>query len=232
MNALKKGWLEPVDVEREARGRADDEEEDERLARQLQEEDDRSGGGPFSEDVGEDGGEDASSKGGVDDAVSGAPGTLGGPQAFSPWRMQLPPQTPSPAPPASHTPSAPVVLAAPDRLPTQPPLLFVPFDHPLSRMRWWPIKIYRSLFGERERVREGGELALDLTEAVTRPYEPPQSLREGLFTEEDETRPLLDEEGKKREDVELEGRSVGGDSDFDLSAEAHYHKARVYLALV
>lgn len=98
---------------------------------------------------------------------------------------------PSDLPGAKILPSAPV-------LPEQPPILLVPFSHPLGSAKWWPLKLYNWLFGERAKAELGGQLAFDLIHAPSVPLNAPSGLnRSALWSAEIElARQLTTEENK------------------------------------
>lgn len=109
---------------------------------------------------------------------------------------------------------------APVAIPSQPPILLVPFDHPIG-IRWWPLKIYR-FFNRRHQVRMGAEAAMSLIESQTRPIEGPidlngiNELSRGLNDQDYQTEP------------ELEIRLTGSkDLDF-LAPQADRHLRRSY----
>lgn len=59
-----------------------------------------------------------------------------------------------------------LVVNAVAELPEQPPLLVLPFDHPIGYLRHWPIKMFKYLFLERYRVQRGCETALAIIQAT------------------------------------------------------------------
>ncbi|CAH7685641.1 inner membrane protein import complex subunit Tim54-domain-containing protein [Phakopsora pachyrhizi] len=59
-------------------------------------------------------------------------------------------------------------------IPPQPPLLLVPFDHPIG-IKWWPIKIYR-FFNRREQAHRGAQAAMQLVNSNSQPIEPPSDI--------------------------------------------------------
>lgn len=81
---------------------------------------------------------------------------------------------------ADSGPLPPKELPPVDRVPPQPPLLLVPFDHPIG-MKWWPLKLY-GFFRHRDRVRAGADVALALIAQETEDLVPPSTGSEGLST--------------------------------------------------
>ncbi|MBW0519692.1 hypothetical protein O181_059407 [Austropuccinia psidii MF-1] len=77
-----------------------------------------------------------------------------------------------PAPITPLLPTEPLQKTlAPIPIPPQPPLLLVPFDHPIG-MKWWPLKLFR-FFHRRAQAETGGQTALKLIESQRRPIQPP-----------------------------------------------------------
>lgn len=114
---------------------------------------------------------------------------------------------------------APKPMLPPSEIPQQPPLLLVPFSHPLGSMRFWPQKIYSHFFGHRHKAEAGAQAALDLIYARTRPFEPP-ARSQGLMTLEEESRAWLNEEDKMQADSDdWRPKFVGGDCDWEAKAE-------------
>lgn len=69
--------------------------------------------------------------------------------------------------------AVPTILS-PSPIPEQPPLLLVPFDHPIG-MIWWPLKFYR-FFNRRAEVQKGAEMAISLIDGNAQPINPPCDL--------------------------------------------------------
>lgn len=59
-----------------------------------------------------------------------------------------------------------LIVPAASEIPAQPPLLILPYDHPLGFLRLWPIKMIKWAFMERYRVRQGCETALAIIQAT------------------------------------------------------------------
>ncbi|KAH8917382.1 hypothetical protein BT69DRAFT_1286721 [Atractiella rhizophila] len=158
--ALRRGWTDVIDVEEELKIQAVgvEDREQERIVRELAKEDEMTKG-PF------------------DDATESI-GTSGR-MSFPPQGM-LPPYQPA-APKPLSTSQVHTILP-PDDFPRQPPLLLVPFVHPVG-LRFWPRKIFR-WFNRRFEAREGAEAALMLIQNQTRPVSPPSSMS-GLLREEE-----------------------------------------------
>lgn len=85
---------------------------------------------------------------------------------YSFFNHMQPSFTSTPLPAASPEPERSVPIHAVTEMPVQPPLLFLPFDHPLGYFRHWPAKMLRYLFAERYRVRAGCETALAIINAT------------------------------------------------------------------
>ncbi|KAG0145903.1 hypothetical protein CROQUDRAFT_78363 [Cronartium quercuum f. sp. fusiforme G11] len=84
----------------------------------------------------------------------------------------------TPNPPTNQIPlspaNQPLKTLSPTSIPEQPPLLLVPFDHPIG-MIWWPLKLYR-FFNRREEVKKGAEVAKSLILNQTEAIQPPTNL--------------------------------------------------------
>ncbi|KAK4053121.1 mitochondrial import inner membrane translocase subunit tim54 [Microbotryomycetes sp. JL201] len=223
--ALRKGYGSPIDLLEEARlegmglganeRRKDGrwEREEELMVRELEKEDAESGNGPFDEPALPekqelDGDEPAAP---ASSSLAGSP-YLG----YTPYRSIIPSNLPSSEKPAA-TPvaqEAPLILP-PEDVPPQPPLLLVPFTSPFG-FRTWPSKIV-GFFNKRADARLGGESALAIILAKTRPFEPPVER-----TETGEMRGLLDDNlvaevraGKRPELTCVDGQRTGSkDLDF------------------
>lgn len=76
-----------------------------------------------------------------------------------------------------------LLIAAASDIPVQPPMLFLPFDHPLGYLRYWPIKMFKYLFFERYRVQQGCETALSIVQAIH-----PSNSLDAPFLDEDASR--------------------------------------------
>lgn len=117
-------------------------------------------------------------------------------------------------------------MLEPSEIPQQPPLLLVPFSHPLGSIRFWPQRLYHHLFGERHKAEAGAKAALDLVHARTRPFEPP-SRTQGLMTSDEEQREWLNDEGKVQADSDdWRPKYVGGDCDWEARTEYEITKVR------
>jgi import inner membrane translocase subunit TIM54 len=119
-------------------------------------------------------------------------------------------------------------------LPPQPPILLLPFSHPLGSMLFWPLKLTTWLFGERNRVKTGGDAAFALIVGQTREIQPPSSAHgPGIYDEETEAaRVWLTDEGKmaipKGNDV-FRSRCTGSvDLDVDLKSERYITSVRSF----
>lgn len=87
--------------------------------------------------------------------------------AYAPYRIIA--SAPAPPPPATTAEdTTPLVLAPSATLPEQAPLLLVPFSHPFG-IRQWPAKMIH-FFNQRSDVKTGGEYALAIINAQTRPF--------------------------------------------------------------
>lgn len=199
---LKQGWLTDFDAVQEERG------EEGRMQ-------------DLREELSKDGAFDQAPKhvesGIIDDESSADSST---PEAHhSKPRSSLMPQMSSfnfyssPTPPIAPTSSEPsesksLIIPAVADIPKQPPMLFLPFDHPLGYLRYWPIKMFKFLFFERYRVRNGCETALSIIQA-THPTEGAES----VFLDDNESRrglrliekpKNLDQTRKEDEQVDIE----------------------------
>ncbi|GAA6026782.1 hypothetical protein JCM8097_005858 [Rhodosporidiobolus ruineniae] len=187
--ALRKGWGTPIDLREEAKleglglganeRRKDGrwEREEEIQLRELEAEDEKKPeGGPFDERATTEALESAKST--VEDADAPAPS---GPVNFlapaysSSFRPV--PSSPAPAPAAPKQEAEEPLLLPPQDVPAQPPLLLVPFSHPVG-IRTWPAKLLH-FFNHRSDARIGGEAALALVLSSrgqnTRPLDPPKN---------------------------------------------------------
>ena len=215
--ALRKGWGEDIDLREEARleglglgageRRKDGrwEREEAIMTQELDNEDIANGKGPF--DVSE----VLADVGSLDDAPeSETPLSL----AYAPYRSMATLPTPEPTPAPLDT-SSPLILPAPDRIPPQPPLLLVPFHHPFG-VRNWPSKLLR-FFNRRADVKLGGEYALTIINAKTRPFESPTARLEngqlaGVLNDE-----LVNEvRVGKQKDLAMEDGVPTGSKDLDF----------------
>lgn len=127
-----------------------------------------------------------------------------------PSLAQPEPQPESPAQQAELSPSG---------IPAQPPLLLLPFSHPLGSMVYWPQKLYAYFFGERARASAGASEALKLVYAHSRPFDAPER-SQGLLSQDEMERNWLNADGKVQADADdWSPRSVGGDLDWESSSE-------------
>jgi len=67
---------------------------------------------------------------------------------------------------SSSPESRSLIVPAASELPPQPPLLILPYDHPLGFLRLWPLKMLKWAFMERFRVKQGCETALAIIQAT------------------------------------------------------------------
>lgn len=74
--------------------------------------------------------------------------------------------------PISDEPERQLIIPAASQMPVQPPLLFLPFNHPLGYLRYWPGKMVRYLFCERYRMQAGCDTALAIIQATNDAYSP------------------------------------------------------------
>lgn len=176
--AVRKGYGQEIDLREEARleglglgsseKRKDGrwEREEEIMVRELEREDEQNPNAPFNlpEPVG------------LEGVQAEEPVTPIQPNIYAPYRALTMPQ-PSLNPPTlsttSTTPSddtRPLVLPA-TPVPAQPPLLLVPFTYPFG-VRTWPSKLAH-FWNHRSDVKLGGECALMIIEAQSRPMESP-----------------------------------------------------------
>lgn len=130
------------------------------------------------------------------------PSRLGSGRPYSPFdslkkSVQQPPR---PREPAAPEPGANV--PPPDRIPPQPPLLFVPFTN-LVGLKFIPLMMW-DFFNERKRVQVGAEAAYSLILNQTRPFVPPTL--PPFASETPESAGFVDE----------------GDLAFDRASEAYY----------
>lgn len=117
-------------------------------------------------------------------------------------------------------------ILSPTHIPPQPPLLFVPYSHPLGSMLYWPQKLYSYFFGERANARAGAAAALSLIQAQSRPFEPPRQTSRGLMDDEEYENEWVNEtSGKMEADHEdWFPKTVEGDCDFDIHSESYISK--------
>lgn len=176
---VRKGWSEEIDLREEARlegmglGSAEKrkdgrwEREEELMQKELDAEDAGNPGAPFEQPqpVGLEGlDEDATPSTNDDLPLSAA--------AYAPYRaLAEASSTPSPAPSTPSSTGPPIILSPPNQIPPQPPLLLVPFSHPFG-IKSWPSKMLH-FFNHRSDVKLGGESALSIIIAQTRPFESP-----------------------------------------------------------
>lgn len=243
--ALRKGYGETINLKEEARleglglganeRRKDGrwEREEEIMVRELEAEDAKSEHAPFEAPLpaalqGLDGEDDTM----TDSAASGdAPGS--NPLAFAPYRSITPASLPTRAPEPVKDDSPPVLLPPPATLPTQPPLLLVPFSHPFGIQKW-PSKMLH-FFNKRSDVRQGGECALAILLAQHRAFAPPT-----IRTPSGSLQGVLDDQivneirvGEHKDLTLVEGERTGS-SDLDFLAETDenpYHFRRSYRTL-
>jgi import inner membrane translocase subunit TIM54 len=129
--------------------------------------------------------------------------------------------------PTEEQPPSTRFLPEASSLPPQPPLLLLPYSHPLGTMLWWPKKLTNWLFGERKRVEEGAKAAFTLLAGQTREIRPPASTSaDGLFDEQKEmARVWLNEDNKMaigKGDEIWTGQPCGSeDLDLDLTSERY-----------
>ena len=161
---LREGWLVDFDAVQEDRG-------DERKMQDLKEELDRDGvfdvaNWQQSEFLSN--GEEDLDHQVVEPPISitssSAPAIFPPRSAFSFFSKS--PSTPSVTEQESSPQEPSLKIAAVTEIPSQPPFLILPFDHPLGRLRHWPIKMFKYLFLERYRVRHGAEIALAILQAT------------------------------------------------------------------
>ncbi|KAH9807562.1 inner membrane protein import complex subunit Tim54-domain-containing protein [Melampsora americana] len=171
---LKKGYREPLPL--------DGLEEDERLSRQLDDE------GLFDQTDHSDESLPEGLRGVTqqirmtDDSLSAlTPSDLDTspkPNRNSSWIPNLTPFSPSNLATQSSTLSTSatnqLAVLPPSPIPEQPPLLLVPFDHPIG-MIWWPLKLYR-FFNRRHDVKKGAEVVKSLIAGQSTPITPPTDL--------------------------------------------------------
>lgn len=164
--ALKKGYLDELDLDRELRianANGDVEQEEERvLSRQLEENDES-----YSLS-------DSDSEQSLDQHSSSSSNTnkySGLTQIFKPFQQSsiIPTDDDTPTSSSGH------ILPAELSLPPLAPILVIPFAHPLGSMKWWPLKIWNYLFGEHVKTRQGAEFAMSLIQARSRDIIPPSS---------------------------------------------------------
>lgn len=235
--ALRKGYGEEIDLREEARlegmglgsgeKRKDGrwEREEEIMVRELDREDAKSDSAPF----------DVPEPVGLERLDSSDPTST--PEepavplstAYAPYRaLPILPSTPPPPPPAAAD-EKPLILPAVTQIPSQPPLLLVPFSHPFG-IRQWPAKLLH-FFNHRSDVKLGAECAVSIINAQTRPFDSPV-----LRTEAGELQGLLDE--KVVEEVRLgQHKDLGmdesprtGSQDLDFLADtddfpSHFRKS-------
>ena len=133
------------------------------------------------------------------------------PQAFSPLQV---PASPTPSSLTSTTADT-STYTPPDTIPSQPPLLLLPFTNYIG-FRQIPLMI-ADFFMQRKKVQEGAEAAYRLIKAQTRPFiaPPPTSDNSSLPVPE----PLFDR------DVPPERTKEITDLDFDCEAETYYNSS-------
>jgi import inner membrane translocase subunit TIM54 len=142
-----------------------------------------------------------------------------------------------------------LIVPAATEIPAQPPVLILPFDHPLGYLRHWPVKMVKYLFCERYRVRQGCEAALAIINATQpddslshlntldngesrrglRPLQAPRRLEDVMQHEEIATIDDVVTENKKKVRGEWLGddlpESGSKDLDTDYYSEYHYRKS-------
>ncbi|GAA94865.1 uncharacterized protein L969DRAFT_97173 [Mixia osmundae IAM 14324] len=238
--ALRKGWLSELDLVQAAR---DNDEPDAALSARLAKL-------HVFDDPADQLNSDGPNVGNIDDEPAPPVLTRLQPQSAAPeagsvsrWSSWLKPAVqPPPLPAFELNPPfevdapepTPRILPAPAQLPTQPPIAIVAYDHPLGSMRWWPLKSWRLLFGERERVRRGAETALAILNCHTRPLRGPSDQRYILARTGSELGAVgeleapqdnfLTEEGKMK-DYDYTPLESGTDLDIGSDAELHYIRA-------
>ncbi|KAM0792522.1 hypothetical protein ACM66B_005191 [Microbotryomycetes sp. NB124-2] len=221
--ALRKGYGSRIDLREEARlegmglganeRRKDGrwEREEELMVRELEKEDAQSENAPFDEPAAPEAPElDADEPDAPTPAAAAGSPYLG----YTPYRSILPSNLP-PSEKAAPAVQEPPLVLPPEDVPAQPPLLLVPFTSPFG-FRTWPSKMV-GFFNKRREARLGGESALAIILAKTRPMEPPTER-----TETGEMKGVLDDNlvgevrvGKHPELTCVEGERTGSrDLDF------------------
>lgn len=151
--------------------------------------------------------------------------------------------------PSESSETRSLIVPAVSDIPAQPPMLFLPFDHPLGYLRYWPIKMFKFLFFERYRVQKGCETALSIIQAVhpthehtsafldegdsrrgLRPIEKPKNLDQTRKEDDQvELEDVLNEKKKKLKE-EWQGWPLPetGSKDLDTGLEDEYHYRKSY----
>lgn len=239
---LRQGWLIDFDAVQEERG-------DEGKMQDLREE------------LAKDGTFDEAPKTLVEDDHSNDDASSSGSHSPTKQRSSLMPPVASfnfynpPTPPVTSTSNdtlegKSLIVPAVSNIPTQPPMLFLPFDHPLGYLRYWPIKMFKFLFFERYRVQKGCETALSIIQAVhpqehhtatfmededsrrgIRPIEPPKNLEQTSYKDEEpvQLEDVLNEKKKKlREEWEGYPLPETGSKDLDTGLQDEYHYRKTF----